>query len=192
MAYSRIPANTSTPLSARVHPTAESSCADARSELSQKRLRRVACPGVFFAAVSDADARALTNNPATLPTLLVNFGCSSARARFARDFATVRGPKSLCAVDPAAEKTPGHAMRPQTLRSALTPDSRSECSVAPRRLKNAALSSGPRSPIVRGGVGQAVAARDERVEESPGSQGTVPGNAWGARAHGKCNRKYTA
>ncbi len=32
----------------------------------------------------------------------------------------------------------------------------------------------------------------KRVEESPGSQGRVPGNAWGARAHGKCNRKYTA
>ena len=27
------------------------------------------------------------------------------------------------------------------------------------------------------------------VEESPGSQGKAPGNAWGARAHGKCNRK---
>ena len=23
-------------------------------------------------------------------------------------------------------------------------------------------------------------------------QGRVPGNAWGARAHGKCHRKYTA
>ena len=29
-------------------------------------------------------------------------------------------------------------------------------------------------------------------EESPGSQGTVPGNTWAARADGKCNRKYTA
>jgi len=29
-------------------------------------------------------------------------------------------------------------------------------------------------------------------EESPGSWGRVPGNAWGARAHGKCHRKYTA
>ena len=29
----------------------------------------------------------------------------------------------------------------------------------------------------------------EDVEESPGSAGKVPGNAWGARAHGKCNRE---
>jgi len=42
------------------------------------------------------------------------------------------------------------------------------------------MTAGLQWPIVRAGVGQAAAARDERVEESPGSQGTVPGNAWGA------------
>ena len=30
------------------------------------------------------------------------------------------------------------------------------------------------------------------LEESPGSLGRVPGNAWEARAYGKCNRKDTA
>ena len=29
-------------------------------------------------------------------------------------------------------------------------------------------------------------------EESPGSLGRVPGNAWAAQADGKCHRKYTA
>src|SRR5690606_5231997 len=40
-----------------------------------------------------------------------------------------------------------------------------------------------------GGVGQAVAsfARMPRKVRAP--QGTVPGNAWAARADGKCNRK---
>ena len=50
----------------------------------------------------------------------------------------------------------------------------------------------PRSPPPSApGVGQTIAAL-ECVEESPGSMGKVPGNAWGARAHGKCNRKQTA
>jgi hypothetical protein len=30
------------------------------------------------------------------------------------------------------------------------------------------------------------------MEESPGSADEVPGNAWAARADGKCNRKQTA
>ena len=29
-------------------------------------------------------------------------------------------------------------------------------------------------------------------EESPGSIGRVPGNAWGAQAHDQCNREQTA
>jgi len=64
--YSKIPANTSTPLSSGFTPTARSSCADAHPELRLKILRRVSWPGVFSAAVSDADARALASGPAAL------------------------------------------------------------------------------------------------------------------------------
>src|SRR5688572_11315664 len=50
----------------------------------------------------------------------------------------------------------------------------------------------PRGTILFSGVGQAIAvfARKRRKVRAP--HGTAPGNAWGARAHGKCNRKYTA
>src|SRR5688572_3328564 len=41
------------------------------------------------------------------------------------------------------------------------------------------------------GVGRA-AAGGHSLEESPGSMGRVPGNAWEARAYGKCHRKQTA
>ena len=45
--------------------------------------------------------------------------------------------------------------------------------------------------IIAYGVGQAVAvSMARRKVRAP--QGKVPGNAWGARAHGKCHRKYTA
>jgi len=43
--------------------------------------------------------------------------------------------------------------------------------------------------MVRTGVGQAVAVCASTWRKVRAPQGTVPGNAWGARAHGKCNRK---
>ena len=44
--------------------------------------------------------------------------------------------------------------------------------------------------IVCAGVGRAVAAFAQRKVRAP--QDKVPGNAWGARAHGQCHRKHTA
>jgi hypothetical protein len=63
------------------------------------------------------------------------------------------------------------------------------------------LSFARHAPIVRAGVGQATAAargfaqkcaapRRSRKVRAP--QGKAPGNAWGTRVHGKCNRKQTA
>jgi hypothetical protein len=46
------------------------------------------------------------------------------------------------------------------------------------------------SCILRRGVGQAIARLGGRKVRAPA--GRVPGNAWGARAHGKCSRKDTA
>ena len=43
--------------------------------------------------------------------------------------------------------------------------------------------------MVHAGVGQAVAVRASAWRKVRASQGTVPGNAWEARAYGKCNRK---
>ena len=47
--------------------------------------------------------------------------------------------------------------------------------------------------MVLAGVGQAVAvlfrASGQGWRKVRASQGTVPGNAWEARAYGKCNRK---
>src|SRR3546814_4352601 len=43
-----------------------------------------------------------------------------------------------------------------------------------------------------GGVGQAVASSERVPRKVRAPQGTVPGNAWAARADGKCNRKQTA
>ena len=66
--------------------------------------------------------------------------------------------------------------------------SRSACARSPRlRVSHEA------SMVLWRRVGWAAAALLHRsVEESPGSAGRVPGNAWGARVHGKCNRKQTA
>ena len=48
--------------------------------------------------------------------------------------------------------------------------------------------------MVGAGVGRVIAvsapARGWRKVRAPADE--VPGNAWGARAHGKCNRKQTA
>ncbi len=41
------------------------------------------------------------------------------------------------------------------------------------------------------GVSQAI-ARSLIGRKVRAPKGRVPGNAWGARAYGKCNRKYTA
>ena len=46
------------------------------------------------------------------------------------------------------------------------------------------------SGIMDAGVGRAVAASTQRKVRAP--QDKVPGNAWGARAHGQCHRKHTA
>ena len=43
--------------------------------------------------------------------------------------------------------------------------------------------------MVRAGVGQTVAVCASTWRKVRAPQGKVPGNAWGARAHGKCNRK---
>ena len=46
----------------------------------------------------------------------------------------------------------------------------------------------PLRPSLAAGVGQVSAAR-ERRGKSRAPQGRVPGNAWGARAHGKCTQR---
>jgi len=56
--------------------------------------------------------------------------------------------------------------------------------VAPRRPEAATI--GP------GGVGQAAATCASTPRKVRAPQGTVPGNAWAARADGKCNREQTA
>ena len=38
-------------------------------------------------------------------------------------------------------------------------------------------------------AGWKLAARMLKLEESPDFMSIVPGNTWGVRAHGKCNRK---
>ena len=43
-----------------------------------------------------------------------------------------------------------------------------------------------------GGVGQAIAATLALWRKVRALQGKVPGNAWGARAYGKCSREQTA
>ena len=45
---------------------------------------------------------------------------------------------------------------------------------------------------LRAGVGQAVATCFGTARKVRAPQGKVPGNAWAARADGKCNRKQTA
>ena len=56
--------------------------------------------------------------------------------------------------------------------------------------------------MIRAGVGRKLLAAGSRLDSrcvTPvaqrkvrAPQGRVPGNAWGAKAHGKCHRKYTA
>ena len=46
--------------------------------------------------------------------------------------------------------------------------------------------------IIAAGVGQTVATTLGSWRKVRAPQDTVPGNAWGARAYGKCHRKHTA
>lgn len=96
----------------------------------------------------------------------------------------IRSPSSSVAMGVISAKLDGGSGNIRRLAAAVA--------LGGRRRENACLPDGATCSKVAAGAGQAIARGATCGRKVRAPAGRVPGNAWEARAYGKCHRKHTA